>query len=53
METTKKYFDPRPDLRGGPWLMGAWVEGQSYFENMFTPLLYVQNDQRVMEIILR
>ena len=32
-----------------PMLMG----GNNFFGNFFTPLMYVQNDQRVMGIILR
>ena len=49
--TKKPFLTPQPGLRVGPWLMGAWVDGQIFLKKAFTPFVYVQNDQGVMGII--
>ena len=52
-EKHNKTFGPRPDLRIRPWLMGALADGKIFLKKNFTPLVYVQNDQHIMGIILR
>ena len=49
-EKTSVKVTPRSaKVQVGSWLMGASVDGQFFL----TQLVYIQNDQRVMGIILR
>ena len=55
VKNTQNIFDPRPNLRVRPWLMGREPElmGKSFLKNVFTLIVYGQNYQCVIGIILR
>ena len=53
MKNTKKDFDPDPTSGSD---LGSWepeLMGKCFLKKIFTPIVYIQNGQRVMGIILR